>query len=296
MAKITVLLGELSGSIAGITFARNKAGQYARQKVTPTDAKSEAQMRVRAAFSQVSGAFHAMTPTQKAAWNSFATSIFYPIGGRVVGTTYSGQQAFVSLNQRLLNAQQMAVGTPVISIGGETSDDFATWPLGILETAPTENFAGTLTGDGGASVAMEMVSGVYSASSGVLQVGISMMGTGGGGDPVAEQPTRPSFVDSSNGNPIGFLLYGSDPVEQLGLAPRNIYKNLLGALPAPTVWDGTYAATNTFTIQGDVNTPNGLHPRKSWYAAGQTIRLSVFALDVTTGQTKLVGSKDITVS
>lgn len=296
MAKLSVILGELSGSIAGLTFSRNKGGQYVRQRVTPTDAKSEAQMRVRAAFSQVSGAFHAMTPTQKTAWNSFATSIFQPIGGRRPGTTYSGQQAYISLNQRLLNASQMAVGTPQFSIGGETSDDFASWPVGILETAPVENFAGTLTGSGGASVPMELTSTVFSASSGIMVLNMSFVGTGGGGDPVALQPTRPTFVDSSNGNAIGFLIYGSDPVEQEGLAPKNIYKNLLGAVPSPTAWDGSYTPANAFQIQADVNTPNGLHPRKSYYTAGQTARISVFALDVVTGQTKLVGSKDIVVS
>lgn len=287
MAKLTVLLGELSGSIAGITFARNKAGQYARQKVTPTDAKSEAQMRVRGAFSQVSASFHTLSPIQKAEWNAFATSLFKPRDGRIAGVTYTGQQAYVALNQSLRNAaERVNPGFESYSVGGTTSSAYTSFPSLVRETAPVSNFSGTVQ-SGSVSIVQFLNGASYNSGTGALQL---QMGFGGVGVGVTSPVSPPSWTDGSSGNPTGYIIFGSDPVEQLGLAPKNIFKNLLASVRPPTTFTGTYTPAPSFTVE--TSAENTTAPRKSWYDTGQTIRISVFAIDAVTGQTQLVGSVD----
>lgn len=290
MAKLTVLLGELSGSIGGITFARNKSGQYARQRVTPTNPNSEAQDRSRAAFGTVSAAFHSLTPFQKSQWQTFANSLFKPRDGRVVGTSYTGQQSYVALNTQIRNAAERICSNPVLSIGSYASDNLADFPVSSLTTAPTTNFSGNLQTPGGAPITLQFTGGTFLASNGNFTSTIAMGGVGA--PPV---PSAPSFLDPSSNHRVGFLLFGSEPVEQEGLAVKNQYKNLLGAIPAPLTFDGAYTPNNTLNLSGSVGA-NGTAPRKAWYAAGQTFRMSCLAIDMETGQTQHLGSADLVVS
>ena len=228
MAKITVLLGELSGSIAGNTFARNKAGAYVRQKVTPTDAKSEAQMAVRARFAAVGAGFHAMNAFQKSLWNAFATSIFTPVGGRIAGVTYTGQQAYVSLNQRIVNASAAIASNASVDVGAYGGTTFDTLPTNLIETPPTLAFSSNLSDSGGGAINQQLQGVTFTGSNGQFTCNMRFMG---GGSPVA--PAAPTWVDPVSGDNSGYLLFGSDVVEQEGLAPKNIYKNLLAFVPAP---------------------------------------------------------------
>lgn len=287
MAKITVLLGELSGSIAGNTFSRNKAGAYVRQRVTPTDPKSEAQMAVRSRFANVGSAFHSLTPLQKAAWNAFATSLFTPFGGRIPGVTYTGQQAFMSLNQRLSNAASIITSNYDVSVGSYSGNTFYSLPTAMLETAPVEAFSGDLSGSGGTPIVQQFQGITYAASSGSFAANFAFNGSG---SPVL--PSAPTWQDPTSGSPTGYLFYASAPVEQEGLAPRDIYKNLVAFVPGPNTFDGSYVPMSTFSVTGQITQ---VAPRKEWYAAGQTIRISVFALNMQTGQTQLLGSLDTVV-
>lgn len=285
MAKITVLLGELSGSIAGNTFSRNKAGAYVRQKVTPTDPKSEAQMAVRSRFASVGAGFHAMNAFQKSLWNAFATSIFTPRGGRIAGVTYTGQQAFQSLNMNLQNAKAALASNPGWSMGLHVATDFRDLPADLIETPPTTAFSSNLTGSGGSSL-VQVLDGVqFTGSNGSFTINMNIGGSGS-----VHSPTAPVNGDpTSGGGWSGYLLYGSDVVEQDGLSPKNIYKNLLAFVPAPTAFSGSYAPTSVAIVTGNA-VQNA--PRKSWYDSGTVARFSVFAINCNTGQTQLIGSLD----
>jgi len=284
MAKITVLLGELSGSIAGNTFSRNKAGAYVRQRVTPTDPKSEAQMAVRARFAAVGAGFHAMNAFQKSLWNAFATSIFTPVGGRIAGVTYTGQQAYVSLNQRLLNASANVASNFSVDIGAYGGTTFDTIPTSLNETPPTLAFSSNLQDSGGGAINQQLQGISFTGSNGQFTANLNFMG---GGAPVS--PAAPVWTDPVSGDNTGYLLFGSDVVEQLGLAPKNIYKNLLAFIPAPTAFTGTYTPASTFTVTGNAVQPA---PRKSWYNYGAVARFSLFAISMDSGQTQLIGSVD----
>lgn len=288
MAKITVTLGELSGSIAGNTFSRNKAGAYVRQKVRPTDAKTQAQMAVRARFAAVGAGFHAMNAYQKSLWNAFATSIFTPFEGRKPGVTYTGQQAFQSLNQRLQNAKAALASNPGWSMGAHVATAFRDMSADLLETPPTSAFSSNITGSGGSSLVQTLNGVSFTGSNGSFTINLEI-----GGNGAVPSPTAPVNGDpTSSGGWSGYLLFGSDVVEQLGLSPKNIYKNLLAFVPAPTTFSGSYTPQLAATVTGQAIQEA---PRKSWYNTDAIARFSVFAINCSTGQTQLIGSVDAQV-
>lgn len=296
MAKITVLLGELSGSIAGNTFSRNKAGAYVRQKVTPTDPKSEAQMAVRALFGQNSANFHTLTPLRKSQWNTFANTIFNPFGGRIAGVTYTGHQAYVSLNQRLSSAVNRGTLPTSYSIGGATPVQYNDFKNESLQIAPTQNFPGAIQSSTGNPLNLTLFSANLNATSGVVSINMDMVGDGGGGSVEPIQQNAPVISSPNDNSPVGFLIFGSEPVEQQGLAPVNMYKNLLCAIPSVSELDDTtYTPTGTIAISANAGNVNGITPRKSWYQTGQSMRITVLSFNTNTGQTALIGSKDLQV-
>lgn len=290
MAKLTVLLGELSGSIGGVTFARNKAGQYARQRVTPTNPNSEAQDRARATFGTVSAGFHSLTPFQKSQWQTFANSLFKPRDGRIPGTAYTGQQAYVALMTQLRNASERNANSGQFILGAYTSSLLTDFPISSYTTAPTTNFGGNLQSSGGSPITQEFRGMAFTASNGNFVATFSL-----GGDGAPPVPSAPVYIDPSSSHRVGYLFFGSEPVEQAGLAVKNQYKNLLCAVASPTTFEDVYSPVSTFTIQASIGA-NGLAPRKSWYQAGQTFRVTAIAIDMTTGQTQKLGSADIVAS
>lgn len=103
MAKFLPILGALRGAIADLVFSRNKGGQYAKQKASPTNPNSVRQQTMRGILAQLSAAWDALTDPQKSAWNGWADS-----NPRTdsLGQEYTltGHQAFVGLNARVLDA------------------------------------------------------------------------------------------------------------------------------------------------------------------------------------------------
>lgn len=119
MAKITNYLGELSGKLGGLVYARNKAGAYVRSYATPTNPRSGAQLALRAAFTSAVTSWHALGDTIKAQWNQYAITNFKP-KYPVIGVRYSGFNAWVSLKNQMEQA---------------------------IKTAPTASLSNGMTGD-----------------------------------------------------------------------------------------------------------------------------------------------------
>lgn len=69
-------IGELSGSIAGNTFARNRSGFYVRHRTKPINPNSALQVIVRSALAFLTARWSAtLTAPQRAAWNLYASSV-----------------------------------------------------------------------------------------------------------------------------------------------------------------------------------------------------------------------------
>ena len=101
MAIINPVWGEMRGSMGGITFSRNKGGNYARLRIKPTDPSSSAQMNMRVAMSNISRLWSdSLSAEQRTAWNEYAEA--NPVPSRLGGwLTLSGHQFFCGLNSRL---------------------------------------------------------------------------------------------------------------------------------------------------------------------------------------------------
>lgn len=67
---------QMSGSIAGTTFARNRSGNYARARTVPTNPNTARQVAIRAAVAELSARWSdTLTALQRAAWNLYGNSV-----------------------------------------------------------------------------------------------------------------------------------------------------------------------------------------------------------------------------
>lgn len=124
---VKLLIEPRSGSYQGLTFSRNRFGQYLRSRATPVNPNTAAQAAQRSRQSVNAAAWRALTGTQRAGWNDLGVSMTRTDS---LGQTYAltGFQAYVSVNNNLAFA-----GTALIS----DAPALAT-PAGLL--------TGTLTG------------------------------------------------------------------------------------------------------------------------------------------------------
>ena len=69
--KLGPMIADIRNSIGGTTFARNRAGHFARQRVKPVDMASERQQAVRNAVATLQNDWRTtLTATQRAGWNN----------------------------------------------------------------------------------------------------------------------------------------------------------------------------------------------------------------------------------
>src|SRR6267154_4350068 len=102
MAKVN-LVNPTSGSVGGITYSHNKGGAYIRKRSIPTNPQTTRQQTVRTILATLSSAWASLTSTQQGDWTTWAEShtIVDSLGLSII---MSGQQAFVQLNARVVDA------------------------------------------------------------------------------------------------------------------------------------------------------------------------------------------------
>jgi hypothetical protein len=72
-------VAQISGSIGGTTFARNKAGFYARNRTVPVNPGSARQQTIRFAVAQLTTRWvETLTAAQRAAWETYAANVHLP--------------------------------------------------------------------------------------------------------------------------------------------------------------------------------------------------------------------------
>ena len=91
------LINQASGSIGGVTGARNRGGNYLRKRVKPNNPKTDAQYSARLALAGAASGWRALTDGQRLAWAGYADSL---AGQNSVGEEAkpSGFQCFVATN------------------------------------------------------------------------------------------------------------------------------------------------------------------------------------------------------
>ena len=140
MAKIRPggLVGQISGSVGGDTFSRNRGGPYIRNRAIPTVSTTDFAMAAKNRLGLASTRWQTLSDAQRNAWTNWATN--RPITDRLgESITLSGQQAYILINARLEQAGDTLLDIPPT----------AGAPDGLLEISLTAEAA---NGDSAATV------------------------------------------------------------------------------------------------------------------------------------------------
>lgn len=107
MAKIkfSALMSDMRGKLNGSVLSKNRGGSYIRNKVTPSNPQTTAQMSVRGIFAGIASAWSTLTESQRLSFNGkvsqyATTDIFGDIRNP------SGKALFQKLNQNLSISNQ----------------------------------------------------------------------------------------------------------------------------------------------------------------------------------------------
>lgn len=114
-------LTSISGSIGGMTFARNRGGLYVRNRSGTTNPNSPRQQTVRTSLANLATQWSALTPTRQQGWIQYASvvSVTNRLGE---ATKLSGQQQFLRTNINRLAAGLLVINdAPTIFNLGELS-------------------------------------------------------------------------------------------------------------------------------------------------------------------------------
>lgn len=113
--KLTAIVSEMRGKLNGSVFSKNRGGAYVRTKVTPVNPQTLAQGNVRAALTNLSQSWKALTEAQRLAWNSAvsqftSTDIFGDI------KTPSGINLYNKLNLNLAAIGEAPISVPPLAV------------------------------------------------------------------------------------------------------------------------------------------------------------------------------------
>lgn len=137
MAKIkfSMIVSEMRNKLNGSVFSRNRGGAYVRNKVTPTNPQTQAQVLARARLTQFSQAWRGLTQAQRDAWNSVTsqwarTDVF----GDVVNP--SGNALFNRLNINVALAGGSVLSLPPQAVGAAALTDLSIAPAAGTAALP----------------------------------------------------------------------------------------------------------------------------------------------------------------
>lgn len=145
----TILFGngvaDVRGSINGTVFSRNANGAYARNRTTPINPQTAAQVTQRGRLTSLSSAWRELTDAQRDTWTKATRS--YPYTNRLGQTSYyTGPQLYNKLNLALLSAGLPTLSIPAVPVAFPGLGGFiASMGLttGVLTTAEV-NFEGNI--------------------------------------------------------------------------------------------------------------------------------------------------------
>ena len=123
MAKIkfSALVSDIRNSLNGSTFARNRGGNYFRNKTSPVNRQTPAQMALRNAFGSISQAWQGLSDAQRQTWNDAVGDYAYTDQFGDL-RQLSGAQLHQQLNQNLAVVgvapiQEAPLKVPVFQLG-----------------------------------------------------------------------------------------------------------------------------------------------------------------------------------
>lgn len=107
-------VADMRGSIGGTTFARNKAGAFARNRTAPVNPQTVKQQEARSRFTDSLDKFSLLTDEQREGWYSIAHNTTRVNG---LGQTYvpSGRQIFLEQANNMLLIGQAPLADPPLN-------------------------------------------------------------------------------------------------------------------------------------------------------------------------------------
>lgn len=116
MALIRPIHGEMSGSIAGNTWSRNRGGQYVRQRRSPSNPNTTRQQQARSYLGSASNLWRSLTDVQRQAWKNWASA--NPVINRLgQSIQLSGAAAYNMLSTRILDRGGAPASVPPSTAG-----------------------------------------------------------------------------------------------------------------------------------------------------------------------------------
>lgn len=300
-------LGELSGKMGGLVFARNKGGAYVRQYAIPINPNTVAQVNARALFGASVANWHSLTPAQKANWENYAQQIYQPLNN-ANGATFSGINAFTALSAVVANANaKLMIGNAnnyslfVDDITEITIDVENSYSLGL--NPPAVYNTGTLYGSvvnpspEPANFNLE----IRTASLNELlnwQVTFDVVAVSNEGVAPTSNLGTGNFnlgtqIQNTTLQDVGFSCYMSESFNQLGDFVVNPFKIHLGT----TALIGATATNVTGEYLKIVSnlSPLNRNDYQALPSPGDKVRLTFVMID-RYGQRKMIGSRNVNVT
>lgn len=109
--KWSALVSDVRGKLNGSVASRNRYGSYFRNKVTPINPQTAAQMKVRGIFGAISRLWGQLTESQRKAWEAFSSDHkFTDIFGDT--QTLQGNAMFQKVNMNLHKIEEALISSP----------------------------------------------------------------------------------------------------------------------------------------------------------------------------------------
>lgn len=121
--KYSALVSDARGKLNGSVASKNRYGSYLRNKITPVNPQSTAQMEARQRFGALSSMWKSLTQSQRNSWLSGVKAFpFTDIFGDI--KHLSGNSLFVKLNSNLIKIGSLPILSAPEATGVSTLPDF----------------------------------------------------------------------------------------------------------------------------------------------------------------------------
>lgn len=279
MARVQFINAILTGKLGGTVYSKNKGGAYTRQLVKPTNPRTPAQTQARGRFNQAATGYSNVSDTIKQGWNQFAMDFFSPKTIKP-GVTYTGFNAYVSLNSASLNAKALKSATdPTIALPAASSATFLDFQQKL--SAPVAGLSAQIQGATPAIPINVRLNDFVYTSGGftTLKLGLDA----GGGAPIT---TPPVFKDFDGGIEVGYIVYGSSPMPNAQSQPKKTEQVVVAVVPPIDTITGW---TSGDEIDFEITAPTNFGGTKFTYQTGQWVKFTCYVMNKY-GQMQLIGS------
>jgi len=206
--------GELRGKIGGTVYSRNKAGAYARAKVTPVNPQTVRQQTARYRFGNMSILYQTLSGALKDCWQVFASTHFNPLKGNSTGI-YTGGNAFVALRQSAGQGNQYRVEPTAL----QGADDYTITTIPYIEATEPPDAAASATILDEDNIAREFTIAINTVKSDGEVIYAIQFPTG----PEAPTKTYDKFRNAQNQD-FGIGFYASNNLKFEGAKPNTALK------------------------------------------------------------------------